>query len=231
MSEEPFHAFEQRIGINFKNEPLFKEALTHRSYLNEHPDWPFPHNERLEYLGDAVLELAVTEELFKKFPKEPEGQLTVLRAALVNYQALAKVASGIGMDECILMSRGERGDTSRAREVILANAIEALIGAIYLDQGFVVVSDFIGRFVFTSLPEILKTKSYKDAKSELQEIVQDKMRLTPTYRVLEEEGPAHRREFRVGVYFGEQLMAEGRGMSKQEAETDAARNALARNGK
>ncbi len=226
MNDASFSTLEKRIGINFKNDTLLKEALTHRSYLNEHPDWPFPHNERLEYLGDAVLELAVTEELFKKFPQDPEGQLTVLRAALVNYQALAKAASAIGLEECILMSRGERGDTSRAREVILANAIEALIGGIYLDQGFSAAAAFIDRVVFPALPEILKTKSYRDAKSELQEIVQEKMRLTPTYRVLEEIGPAHRRNFRVGVYFGEELIAEGEGMSKQEAETDAAKNAL-----
>jgi ribonuclease III len=126
---------EKKLGISFKNEDLLTEALTHRSYLNEFPSWHLPHNERLEYLGDAVLELLVSEELFAKFPKEPEGRLTVLRAALVNYQSLAKVAESLDLDKFILMSRGERKDTGRAREVILANAIEAVIGAMYLDQG------------------------------------------------------------------------------------------------
>ncbi len=128
--------YERKIGIAFKDKNLLVEALTHRSYLNEYPKWRLPHNERLEFLGDAVLELIVTEALFDKFPKQPEGQLTVLRAALVNYQILARVAESIDLDDFILMSRGERKDTGRAREVILANAIEAVIGAIYLDQGF-----------------------------------------------------------------------------------------------
>lgn len=219
---------ERAIGVVFKNKDLLGEALTHRSYLNEHPDWRLPHNERLEYLGDAVLELAVTEELFKKFPEYPEGQLTVLRAALVNYQNLSKVTVHFDLQDYILMSKGERADTSRAREVILANAFEALLGAIYLDRGFEESKTFIDRFVMPQLPEILETKSYKDAKSELQEIVQEKRRVTPTYRVLEETGPAHKRIFRIGVYFGEEFVAEGSGNSKQEAEIEAAKAALAK---
>ncbi len=217
---------EKTIGITFENEDLLTEALTHRSYLNEEPQWRLPHNERLEYLGDAVLELIVSEELFGKFPKEPEGQLTVLRAALVNYQILARVAEAIGLQDFILMSRGERKDTGRAREVILANAIEAVIGAIYLDQGLEKTRGFVMKFVMTNLDEVLKTKSYKDAKSELQEVVQEKLRVTPTYRVLGEEGPAHKRVFTMGVYFGEKLIAEGEGQSKQDAEIEAAKNAL-----
>jgi ribonuclease-3 len=217
---------EKNIGITFTNKDLLTEALTHRSYLNEYPRWPLPHNERLEYLGDAVLELLVSEELFKKFPHEPEGQLTVFRASLVNYQILAKVAERIGMQKFILMSRGEKKDTGKAREVILANAMEALIGAIYLDQGFEKMRPFVHEFVMNNLDEVLKNKSYKDAKSELQEIVQEKMKLTPTYRTLEEVGPAHKRIFTMGVYYGDKLIANGSGPSKQEAELEAAKNAL-----
>ncbi len=217
---------EKNIGVTFGNKDLLTEALTHRSYLNEYPKWPLPHNERLEYLGDAVLELFVSEDLFARFPRDPEGRLTVLRAALVNYQILAKVAEGIGLQKFIMMSRGERKDTGKAREVILANAMEALIGAIYLDRGFDAAKKFTERFVMTNLAEVLATKSYKDAKSELQEVIQERLRLTPTYDVITEEGPAHRRVFTMGVYFGDSLIATGEGTSKQEAEADAAKNAL-----
>lgn len=217
---------EKKLGIPFKDKDLLTEALTHRSYLNEFPQWQLPHNERLEYLGDAVLELLVSEELFARFPEYPEGRLTVLRAALVNYQILARVAEKIGLDDYILMSRGERKDTGKAREVILANAIEALIGAIYLDQGIAKIGAFIKKYVMNNLEEVMETKSYKDAKSELQELVQEKMRITPTYRTLDEVGPAHKRTFKMGVYFGDKFIAEGEGASKQEAELAAAKNAL-----
>ena len=217
---------EKTIGISFKNKDLLQEALTHRSYLNESPKSRMPHNERLEYLGDAVLELIVTEELFEKFPAEDEGRLTVLRAALVNYQILARVAEAIRLQDFILMSRGERKDTGRAREVILANAIEAVIGAMYLDQGMAATHAFVTKFVMANLDEVLTTKSYKDAKSELQEVVQEKFRVTPTYRVMGEEGPAHKRVFTMGVYFGDKFIAKGEGLAKQDAEVEAAKNAL-----
>jgi ribonuclease-3 len=221
----------KKIGVVFKNKDLIIEALTHRSYLNEYPHWHLPHNERLEYLGDAVLELIVTDALFQKFPKQPEGQLTVLRAALVNYQILARVAENIDLQDFILMSRGERKDTGRAREVILANAIEAVIGAIYLDQGFETTRTFVEKFVLVHLDEVLKTKSYKDAKSELQEVIQEKLKVTPTYAVRDESGPAHERRFTMGVYFGDKLIAEGEGLSKQDAEIEAAKSALQKYGK
>ncbi len=217
---------EKKLGVAFKDKDLLTEALTHRSYLNEMPSSRLPHNERLEYLGDAVLELLVSEELFAKFPGYPEGKLTVLRAALVNYQVLARVAEGVGLEPFILMSRGERKDAGKAREVILANAIEAVIGAMYLDEGLAKTGAFVKKFVMANLEEVMKTKSYRDAKSELQELIQEKLRLTPAYRMLGEEGPAHRRLFRMGVYFGDKLVAEGEGPSKQEAELAAAKNAL-----
>ena len=216
----------EHIGVRFKDEKLLQEALTHRSYLNEHPSWPVPHNERLEYLGDAVLELAVSEVLFRRFPHSPEGQMTVLRAALVNYQMLYRVAREIGLPDFILISRGETKDNGRGREVILANAVEALIGALYLDQGFEAARSFVVRFVMIHLEEILAKKTYKDSKSELQEIIQERLKLTPAYKVFEESGPAHRRTFKIGVYFGDECIAEGYGPSKQEAEIEAARKAL-----
>lgn len=217
---------EKNIGVSFKDKDVLNEALTHRSYLNENPKWKLPHNERLEFLGDAVLELAVTEALYKQFPSSPEGDLTVYRAALVNYQSLASVASGFSLEDFILMSRGERMDNSKAKEVILANAIEALIGAIYLDRGYEAAEKFITERVLTKLPEILKNKSYKDAKSEFQEIAQEKFKITPSYVVVDESGPAHNRTFKVEVMLGTMTVGEGAGKSKQEAEVEAAKNAL-----
>ncbi len=224
--KEHLEVLEKKIGFEFKNHNLLKEALTHRSYLNEVPRWEFHHNERMEFLGDAVLELAVTEMLFAEFPEKPEGELTILRASLVNYQTLAKVAGDINLEKYLFLSKGERGDTAKAKEVILANAFEALVGAMYLDQDFEPIKQFIENFVWVKLPEILKTKSYKDAKSELQEIVQERLKITPTYDVLAESGPAHDRTFSIGVYFGDKLIAEGSGSSKQEAEIEAAKAAL-----
>ena len=217
---------EQRLGFRFNHIDLLKEALTHRSYLNERSNWPVPHNERLEYLGDAVLELAVSERLFNDYPDFPEGQLTVIRAALVNYQILGRIAAELELEDFILMSKGERGDNPRAKEVILANALEALVGAIYLDHGFETVKKFVDQEIMIYVDDIIRTKSYKDPKSSLQELVQERERVTPTYEVLGEEGPAHERTFRVGVRFGGPIVAEGSGKSKQEAEVEAARKAL-----
>lgn len=220
---------ESKIGIDFKNKDLLKEALTHRSYLNETHDWPLPHNERLEFLGDAVLELVVTEHLFKDFPNYPEGKLTVLRAALVNYQMMAKIAAGFDLQKYMLMSRGERIDSSKAKEVILANALESLIGAIYLDRGYDEAKLFINKFILAHLQEILQNKTYRDSKSELQEFAQERFKITPNYRVIDEAGPAHDKTFRIGVFFGDNLIAEGTGSSKQEAEVQAAKEALSKN--
>ena len=218
---------EKKLGIEFKNKDLLKEALTHRSYLNENPSWKLPHNERLEFLGDAVLELAVTENLFNQFPQHPEGQLTSLRAALVNYQMMSEVANNLDLEDFILMSRGETKDVGRARQVILANAMESLIGAIYLDNDYQQAKKIIEQFVINpNLEKIIESGLYKDPKSHLQEIVQEKLKLTPTYQLLEEWGPDHKKIFKMGVYFGDKLIAEGEGYAKQEAEIEAAKNAL-----
>ncbi len=218
---------EKKLGFTFKNKTLLKESLTHRSYLNENPSWGVSHNERLEFLGDAVLELAVTEVLFNQFPQHPEGQLTSLRAALVNYRIMAGVAKNLGFDEFILLSQGEAKDIGRARKVILANAMEAVIGAVYLDAGYQEAKRIIEEFIVNpNLNNVIEGGLYKDPKSHLQEIVQEKMKLTPTYQMLEEWGPDHKKIFKMGVYFGNKLFSEGEGYSKQEAEIEAAKNAL-----
>lgn len=217
---------EKSISYRFANKALLQEALTHRSYLNENPTGETPHNERLEFLGDAVLELTVTEELYNRFPHYDEGMLTSIRAALVNYQFLALVGASIGLEKAILLSRGEAKDTGRAREVILANAMESLIGALYLDGGYNEVKKFINEWIISRLHEIIKNGAYRDPKSTLQERIQASAKITPQYRVLEEVGPEHKKIFKVGVYFDKEFVTAGEGYSKQDAEVDAARHAL-----
>jgi ribonuclease III len=217
----------ENIGYTFKNEDLLKEALTHRSYLNEHPEWRLPHNERMEFLGDAVLELVVTEELFNRYPDKEEGWMTSVRAALVNYQTLADVGRSVGIDSAVLLSRGESKDTGRAREVILANALESLIGAIYQDGGYPAARKFINQVVTSRLEDIIRNALHVDAKSQLQEKVQASLKVTPVYKVLSSEGPDHKKVFTIGVYFGDKLVAQGNGPSKQDGEVEAARKALA----
>ena len=225
-----FAQFEQGIGFTFKNEGLLRQAFTHRSYLNEHRDEEAEHNERLEFLGDAVLELIVTHFFYEKFPERPEGDLTAFRAALVNAVTLSEVASEIGMNDYLLLSRGEAKDTGRARGILLANAIEALIGAIYLDQGYEAAEMFIEKFLFPKMDEIMKKKLWRDPKSTLQEKAQEAEGATPYYAVVRETGPDHDKQFIVGVYVKDMLLAQGGGKSKQEAEQDAARNALEEKG-
>lgn len=203
-----------------------EQAVTHRSYLNEHPDWPLGHNERLEFLGDAVLELVVTEYLYEHYPDRPEGEMTNWRAALVNANILSGITSEFDLNAHMLLSRGEARDVGRARQYILANAIEALIGSMYLDGGYEPCKVFIGRFVLTRLPDIINRRLYRDPKSLLQEMAQDRIGVTPTYRVMEEWGPDHARQFKIGVYLGKELAGEGQGQSKQDAQQAAAEDAL-----
>lgn len=217
--------FENNIGCNFKNKDLLIQAFVHRSYINENPDFYLNHNERLEFLGDAVLELVVTEYLYKNYDK-PEGELTTWRAALVRTERLAQVARELGIEECLLLSKGESQQQGKARQTILANAFEALIGAIYLDQGYQKAKEFIEKNLISYLPEILEKKLYKDAKSLYQEIIQEKYKITPTYQVLKEEGPDHCKKFLVGLFIEDKLIAKGEGYSKQEAEEQAAKKAL-----
>ena len=227
-------SLEQALGLSFHNRALLTEALTHRSYLNENPSpkashsgGASDHNERLEFLGDAVLELIVTEYLFARFPDTSEGELTSYRAALVNTNSLAETASTLGFDGHLLLSRGEAKDTGRARLYILANAFEAVVGALFLDQGYAAVQKFLSRVLLPKMDRVLEGRLYEDAKSVFQEQAQERVGLTPHYRVLEEVGPDHAKEFTVGVYLDEQMVARGKGFSKQEAEPEAARAALA----
>jgi ribonuclease III len=216
---------ENLIKIKFKDRDLLQSSLTHRSYLNENRSWPLAHNERLEFLGDAVLELITTEYLYRNFPN-PEGELTNLRSALVNYKMLSEIAQALNLDQYILLSKGESKDMGRARQVILANAFEALIGAIYLDAGFEVSRNFIDSFVINKLTSIMSAGRILDPKSKFQELSQEKLGITPHYKVLAEWGPDHSKNFEVGVFVGEKQVAKGVGSSKQEAEIAAAENGL-----
>lgn len=228
--QEQFAKLENALDIHFTNQDLLIQAFVHRSYLNENPDFHLRHNERLEFLGDAVLELVVTEYLYAHYDN-PEGELTNWRAALVNATMLSQVARDLKLEEYLLLSYGEARDGgSKARSSILANTVEALIGAIYLDKGYEVVKEFIGRHILTHLDVILKEQLYRDPKSRLQEEAQARIGITPSYRVLKESGPDHDRTFVTGVYFGDELIAEGTGSSKQEAQVSAAREALERKG-
>lgn len=218
-------SLESALGAVFLNKDLLHTALTHRSYVNENPDWHLPHNERLEFLGDAVLELVVTRYLYLNF-ENPEGDLTSYRAALVNSQMLSAVSGELGVNDFLLLSKGEAKDMGKARMYILANAFEAIVGAIYLDQGYDAASGFIERTILSRMQDVLDKKLYRDAKSFFQEKAQEIDGVTPTYKVTREWGPDHDKHFVVGVYLGEELVAEGEGSSKQIAQQDAAEKGL-----
>ena len=220
-----FSKLENAIGIKFKNKKLLQQAFVHRSCLNENPGLKMDHNERLEFLGDAVLELVVTKNLFNAYPN-PEGELTTWRASLVNSKILSEISSKLGFNDYLMLSRGESQDSGRARQLILANTFEALIGSIYLDQGFNVAEGFIKNNLLSELPKIIKEKLYIDPKSHFQEKAQEKFGITPSYKILEEEGPDHRKSFVVGIYLNDEMIAKGRGPSKQAAQVNAAEKAL-----
>ncbi len=227
--EDKISQLESKIGIIFKNKDLLLQALTHRSYLNENHNWHLDHNERLEFLGDAVLELVVTDYLYNTYPN-PEGEMTNWRAALVNAIMLAKISSQFDLNDYVLLSRGEAKDTGRARQYILANAVEAVIGSIYLDQGYESSRKFISQFILSELPRIIEHHLYRDAKSLFQEQAQEKVGVTPTYEVLEEWGPDHARNFKVGVFLEKEKIGVGEGPSKQEAQQMAAEDGLKKKG-
>ncbi len=220
---------EKKIGIKFSNKDLLQEALTHRSFLNEMKGG-VRHNERLEFLGDAVLELSVTRFLFSKFDKKNEGDLTSLRAALVNSKMLFEVGDKLKIYDFLRLSKGEARDSGKAKSFILANAMEALIGAVYLDQGYEVADDFIIKNICSNVDTVLEKKLWRDAKSLFQEKSQEEMSTTPVYKVVKETGPDHKKHFVIGVYLGSELIAEGEGFSKQEAQMKAAENALKEKG-
>jgi ribonuclease-3 len=220
-----YSKLEKTIGYRFKKVAILENVFVHRSYLNENVGKEIDSNERLEFLGDAVLELVVTEYLYKNY-KNPEGELTNWRAALVRGTTLANIASEIKLGEYMLLSRGEEKAGGKSRQIILANAFEALVGAIYLDGGIKPTEKFINKFVLAKLPEILEKKLYIDAKSRFQELVQEKMGITPHYEVISEFGPDHAKSFTVGAYIGDKLVGQGSGSSKQLAQQEAAADAL-----
>lgn len=224
--EKKFKELEEKIGITFIHKDYLVQAMVHRSYLNEHRDFPLDQNERLEFLGDAVLELIVTEHLFERYAN-PEGELTNWRAALVNAKMCAAVANEIGLEKYLFLSHGEAKDAgTKAREFIIANALEALIGAMYMDRGWDMTKQFVTRWIITKLPEVLDLGLWMDPKSRFQESAQELLGITPTYKVLKEEGPDHDRHFIIGVYLDKEKIAEGVGSSKQEGQVDAAEHAL-----
>ncbi len=221
-----FGKFEKDTGIVFNDKKLLEQAFIHRSYINENTGAKSSHNERLEFLGDAVLELVVTDYLYKKYPNQDEGELTAYRSALVNAVLIGEVAGELKMNDYLLLSKGEAKDTGKARSYILANTYEAYVGAVYLDQGYAVVAKFIADTLFGKLEIIVEQKLWRDAKSLVQEKAQEYYSTTPVYKVLNESGPDHDKHFTIGIFFGNDRIAEGKGKSKQEAEQASARAAL-----
>ncbi|MFA5184820.1 MAG: ribonuclease III [Patescibacteria group bacterium] len=227
MISNDLSKLQKRLGVKFKDEGLLKQALVHRSYLNEHPDFQIGHNERLEFLGDAVLEIIVTEFLYLNFTKTPEGDLTNWRASLVNAKMLYEIARELKIEEGLYLSKGESRDKNKkSRQFILANAVEAIIGAIYLDQGLADAKKFVLRNVVSKLDDILRNQTYLDPKSHFQEKAQEIRGITPHYQILNEEGPDHAKIFTVGIYLDAEQVATGQGSSKQEAQVDAAAKAI-----
>lgn len=217
---------EEKIGVTFQNKDLLTQALVHRSFLNENRDFPLGHNERLEFLGDAVLELVVTDHLYRNY-ENPEGELTNWRASLVNSHMLAALTSELDIEEFLYLSRGEQKDShSKARLKILANVFESLVGAIYIEHGYDAAKEFISTHLLVKLEHILENKLYLDPKTYFQEAAQEQMSITPVYKVITEDGPDHDKHFTVAVYLHADKVAEGEGSSKQEAQVNAARKAI-----
>lgn len=214
------------LGLQFNNKALLQRALTHRSYINENPSYVLEDNERLEFLGDAILDFVTAEYLYHRFPEIPEGRLTNLRSALVRTEQLAGFAARIELGDHMYLGRGEEESGGRNRPAILCDAFEALIGALYLDQGIDSTQAFIFRFIEPALKEVLSSDAEKDSKSQLQEVAQSAYQITPTYRTVKEEGPDHAKEFTVEALIGQKCYGIGKGMSKQTAAQAAAGEAL-----
>ncbi len=221
-----FKKIEKKFGVEFNDKELLAQAFCHRSYLNENPEFARGHNERLEFLGDAVLELIVTEYLFTTYPDKEEGLLTMWRASLVNGVTLSSIAKELGFDDFLLLSKGESKETGKARQDILEDTLESFIGALHLDQGYDKVTSFVKVNIIPRLKEIIETESFIDSKSKIQGLAQEKNKITPHYNIIKEWGPDHDKHFVCGLYLEERLVAEGEGLSKQEAETNAADKAL-----
>jgi ribonuclease III len=221
-----FENLEKNLKIFFKNKSLLIESFCHRSFINENPNFPYPCNERLEFLGDAVLELITTDYIFKAFPEKSEGELTKIRASLVNSKILADVSKKLGFENYLLLSKGEEKSKGKAKERILANTFEAFLGALYLEFGLDFCKSFLEKNLLYLLPKILEKRMFEDPKTKFQELIQEKFKITPIYKVLKEFGPEHEKTFVVGLYIGENLISKGKGSSKQEAEKKAAQKGL-----
>ncbi len=226
MDKNKLEKFQKTIKISFKNLEILDRVFIHRSFLNENKEKKIESNERLEFLGDAVLEIIVTKYLYEKYPKEPEGKLTAWRASLVNGKSLSESARKINMGELLYLSKGEEKTGGRERDLLLANSFEALIGAIYIEHGMKAAKNFIIDHILIKLPKIIKEKLYLDPKTHLQELVQAEIGITPVYKVLKEEGPDHSKNFTLGVFLNDKMLAVGNGSSKQEAQVKAAQKAL-----
>ncbi|MFM2357439.1 MAG: hypothetical protein RJA61_176 [Candidatus Parcubacteria bacterium] len=217
---------EKILGVTFNDKALLKQAFVHRSFINENKGIGLEHNERLEFLGDAVLELVITHHLYDAYPDKTEGDMTSYRSALVNADTCAEVAEKLKFNDFLLLSRGEAKDTGRARAYILANTLESVIGAIYLDQGYEATKKFIDTHITPLTEEIVKKGLWIDAKSKFQERAQEITGLTPSYKTLKEVGPDHDKKFSIGVFLGAEQVAVGEGRSKQDAEQEAAKKGL-----
>lgn len=229
--EKNLEKLEKSLKVVFNDKDLIRQALVHRSYLNEHPEFRLGHNERLEFLGDAVLEIVITEFLYDNFPETPEGDLTNWRASLVNAKTAYEIAASLGVEGYLYLSKGEARDKNKkSRQFILANATEAIIGAIYLDQGLKTAKKFIMENFVSRLDDILRNRSYLDPKSHFQERAQEERGVTPHYEILEESGPDHAKVFKVGLYLGSEQVSSGKGSSKQEAQVEAAAAGLKKMG-
>ncbi|MEK7528403.1 MAG: ribonuclease III [Patescibacteria group bacterium] len=225
-----YKKLEEQIGVTFRDATLLDTAFVHRSYINEHREEGRVQNERLEFLGDAVLELVVTEYLYGHFPTKAEGELTAFRSALVKGRHLAEIADSLDLGLYLYLSHGEEKSGGRKKHYILANTLEALIGAMYLDQGFSVAHDFVSRFILTRLSDIVENELHVDAKSKLQEITQERFGVTPIYKLMEESGPDHDKTFTMAVCINDEVLGQGQGSSKQKAEQKAAIDALEKKG-
>ena len=221
-----FNKVQEILDTKLENEDLFRTAFTHRSYLNEHPNSKYKSNERLEFLGEAVLQLASSEYLFQKYENSPEGDMTNYRSAIVCTSSIGAEAKRLGYGEMLLLSNGEESTGGRTREYILANTFEAVLGALYLEKGFDFCRKFLEKELFYKIEKVIEEEKYKDAKSLFQEKAQEKYGITPTYKIEDSWGPDHEKNFKVGVFLDNNLWGEGRGKSKQKAEQDAAEKAL-----
>lgn len=225
-NSKDFSILEKKLNIKFNNKNILIQAFIHRSYINENDKNKLSHNERLEFLGDAVLELISTNYLYHKYKDLSEGELTSYRAALVNTKSISKISSELDFNDYLFLSKGESKDFGKARLSILADTYEAFLGALFLDQGYEIVKNFVEETLLIHTEEIIQSGKYKDAKSLVQEKSQAILNITPNYKVISESGPDHNKEFIIAIYFGDTKIAEGKGKSKQEAETNAATNAI-----